>query len=174
MGLHQTTSERNGPACTINGRAARSDPWGVASYATAVCQTSDSQYAEESGSSYCSRWWLHTLLTVIIVKFIFVYLPLRDLIGIYSFFYPSICLRRSINWLLKTVIVHTELVFTFCLIACVTVPAVHIMGISGPWGWVLWKTTIAHQACQFLSNCAENSQSTYFITLPILMVELNV
>ena len=35
MGLHQTTSERNGPACTINGRAARSDPWGVALYA--VC-----------------------------------------------------------------------------------------------------------------------------------------
>ena len=27
MGLHQTTSERNGPAYTIIGRAARSDPW---------------------------------------------------------------------------------------------------------------------------------------------------
>ena len=68
MGLHQTTSEWNGPACTIIGRAARSDPWGVASYTTAVCQTSDSQYEEESGSSYCGRWWLHTLLTVIVLS----------------------------------------------------------------------------------------------------------
>ena len=68
MGLHQTTSERNGPACTIIGRAARSDPWGVASYASVVCQTSDSQYAEESGSSYWGRWWLHTLLTVTVLS----------------------------------------------------------------------------------------------------------
>ena len=68
MGLHQTTSERNGPACTIIGRAARSDPWGVASYASVVCQASDSQYAEESGSSYWGRWWLHTLLTVTVLS----------------------------------------------------------------------------------------------------------
>ena len=76
--------------------------------------------------------------SVIIVKFLFVYLPLRDLIMIYRF-YPCICLRRSINWLLKTVIVHTDLVFTFGLIACVTVPVVQKVGISGPWGWVLWS-----------------------------------
>ena len=67
VGLHQTTSERNGSACTIIGRAARSDPC-VASYATAVCQTSDSQYVEKSGSSYCGRWWLHTSLAVIVLS----------------------------------------------------------------------------------------------------------
>ena len=55
--------------------------------------------------------------SVIIVKFLFVYLPLRDLIVIIGF-YPYICLRRSVNWWLKTVIVHTDFVFTFCLIAC--------------------------------------------------------
>ena len=46
----------------------KSDPLGVASYATAVCQTSDSQFAEENGSSYCGRWWPHTLLTVIVLS----------------------------------------------------------------------------------------------------------
>ena len=40
----------------------------MAPYATAVCQTSDSQYAEENGSSYCGRWWPHTLLTVIVLS----------------------------------------------------------------------------------------------------------
>ena len=45
--------------------------------------------------------------------------------------------------------------FIFGLIACVTVPAVQKRGISGPWGWVLWKTTFTHQACPFLSNFAE-------------------
>ena len=33
-------------------------------------------------------------------------------------FDPYICLHRSVNWWLKTVIVHTDFVFTFCLIAC--------------------------------------------------------
>ena len=176
MGLHQITSERNGSACAIIGRAARSDPWGVASYATAVCQTSDSQHAEESGSSYCGRWWLHTLLTVIVLSLLsFCLFICHYVISFwYIGFYPCICLRRSINWLLKTVIVHTDLVFTFCLIACVTVPAVQKVGIYWPWGWALWKTTITHQACPFLSNFAENSQNTYLITLPIFMVELNV
>ena len=112
--------------------------------------------------------------SVIIVKFLFVYLPVHYVISLwYIGFYVCMCLRRSIDWLLKTVIVHTDLAFTFCLIACVTVPSVQKVGISGPWGWVLWKTTITHQACPFLSNFAENSQNTYFITLPILMVELN-
>ena len=146
MGLHQTTSERNGPACTITGRAARSDPWCVASYATAVCQMSDSQYAEESGKSYCGRWWLHTLLTVIVLSLLsFCLFVCHYVISLwYIGFYHCICLHRSINWLLKTVIVHTDLVFTFCLIACVTVPAVQKVGISGPWGSVFWKTTITH------------------------------
>ena len=141
MGLHQTTSERNGPACPIIGRAARTDPWGVASYATAVCQTSDSQYAEESGSSYCGRWWFHTLLTVIVLSLLsFCLFICHYVISLwYIVFYPCICLRKSINWLLKTVIVHTDLVFTFCLIPCVTVPAVQKVGISGPWVWVLWS-----------------------------------
>ena len=111
--------------------------------------------------------------SVIIIKFLFVYLPLRDVIVIYRF-YPCLCLRRSINWLLKTVIVHTDLVFTFCMIACVTVPGVQKVESSGSWGWVLSKTTITPQACPFLFNFAKNSQNTYSITLLILMVELNV
>ena len=160
MGLYQTTSERNGTACTIIGRAARSDPWGVVSYATAVYQTFDSQYAEESGSSYCGKWWLHTLLTVIVLSLLSFCLFICHYV-ISLWFYPYICLLRSISWLLNTVIVHTDLVFTFCLIACVTVPAVQKVGISGPWGWVLWKTSITQQACPFLSNFAEISQNTY-------------
>ena len=94
MGLHQTTSERNEPTCTIIGRAARSDPWGVASYATAVCHTSDSQYAEERGSSYCGRWWLHTLLTVIVLSLIsFCLFICHYVISLwYACFYPCICL----------------------------------------------------------------------------------
>ena len=157
------------------GWAARSDLWGVASYATAVCQTSDSQYVEESGRSYCGRLWLHTLLTVIVLSLLSSCLFIcHYVISLwYICFYVCICLRRSINWLLKTVIVHTDSVFTVDLIACVTVPAAQKEGISGPWGWVLWKTTITHQACPFLSKFAENSRNTYFITLPILMLELN-
>ena len=101
--------------------------------------------------------------SVIIVKF---------LIVIYTFL--SLYMFTQINKLIAEVIVRTNLVFTFCLIACVTVSAIQKVEISGPWGWVLWKTTITHQACPFLSNFAENSQNTYFITLPILMVELNL
>ena len=118
MGLHQMISERNGPTCTIIGRAARSDPWGVASYATAVYQTSDSQCEEASGSSYCGRWWLHTLLTVIVLSLLsFCLFICHYVISLWCIgFYVCICLRRSINWLLKKVIVHTDLVFTFCFI----------------------------------------------------------
>ena len=170
MGLHQTTSKRNGPTCTIIGRAARSDPWVVASYATAVCQTSDSQYTEESGSSYCGRWWLHTLLTVIVLSLLsFCLVICHYVISLrYISFHPCICLHRSINWLLKTVIVYTDLVFTFSLIACVTVPAVQKVEICGPWGWVLWKTTITHQACPFLSNFAETTTLSHCLSQQVL------
>ena len=33
-------------------------------------------------------------------------------------------------------------------------PAVQKLRISGPLGWVFWKTTITQQACPFLSNFA--------------------
>ena len=103
--------------------------------------------------------------SVIIVGFLFVYLPLRDLIVMYRFLClymftqinkliaeDSYCsYRLSVHFLLHT-------------IACVTVPAVQKVGISGPWGWVLWQTTITHQACPFLSNFSENSWNTYLIT----------
>ena len=108
----------------------------------------------------------------IIVKFLFVYFPFCDLIVIYMF----LCLYMftQINKLIAEDSYCSYRLSVHFLLDCLRYSASCTkMGISGPWGWVLWKTTITHQACPFLSNFAENSQNTYFITLPILMVELN-
>ena len=83
----------------------------------------------------------------------FVYLPLRYLIVIYRFL--SLFMFTQINKLIAEDSYCSYILFIFCMIACVTVPGVQKVGISGPWGWVLWKTTITPQACPFLFNFAE-------------------
>ena len=157
MGLHQTTSERNGPACTITGRAARSDPWGVASYATAVCQRSDSQYVEESGKSYCGRWWLHTLLTVIVLSllsfclFICHYVISLWFIG----FYP--CLFTQINKLIAEDSYCSYRFSLHFLLDCLRYSASCTK--SGNLWTLRFGTLEKSHSTPFLSNFVENSQT---------------
>ena len=84
---HWTSCEKRSMRCGVICHSSMSNVWFTV-------------YAEESGRSYCDRWWLQTLhcYSVIIVKFLFVYLPLRDLILIYRFL--SLYMFTQINKLI--------------------------------------------------------------------------
>ena len=159
---HRTSCEKRSMRCGIICHSRMSDAWFT------VCGDEWQQLKPQMMAPHISDCY-----SVITVQFLFAYLPLCDLIVIYRF--SSLYMFTQINKLITEDSYCSYRFSVHFLLDCLRYSA-SCTKIGNFWtlGLVIWITTITHQACPFLSNFAENSQNTYFITLPMLMVELNV
>ena len=158
---HWTSCEKRSVRCGVICHSSMSDLWFT------VCGGEWQQFLRQMVAPHITDCY-----SVIIVKFLFVYLTLRDLIVIYRFLCAYVF--TQINKLFAEDSYCSYRFSVHFLLDCLRYSA--ICTKSGNFGTLGLGTlennhntpglSISFQFCRKLTN-------TYFITLPILMVELN-